>query len=280
MKLLLLRIAFFSIILSSKMALAQTEPYYQLPQERTEKGVKTFPNIKPILTKFYFRAEGGTFFQGSDLSNSFNGLLTTENRLNVNWSLGLGYNYRDRWLIDIGYATFPLQLASTFKLRSFGVPISETLVLNSIPIRFQRSIWVVDRIARSTRLFVGGAIFLNTNGQAAEVSNSENAFLQPFSSTSPPDTIRLAEITTFASTPIMGEASIELRGKLTESIEIGVYSKLMTTFSRPYQTKVSYQVNSNSTNSAIQRITPLMFRLGITAHYNFGIITKYESTLK
>jgi hypothetical protein len=38
---------------------AQTDPYYQLPKERTEK-VKTFPNIKPVLTKFYFQVRGRT----------------------------------------------------------------------------------------------------------------------------------------------------------------------------------------------------------------------------
>lgn len=153
-------------------------------------------------------------------------------------------------------------------------------MLNSIPIRFQRNVWVIDRITRSTRLFVGGAILLNTNGKAAEVSNSAEAFLRGFSSTTAPDTIRLAEVTSFAVTPVMAEISVELRGKLAEGLEIGTYAKMVSSFKRPYQTEVSYRINDNPTNIAVQKMKPLMFRLGVVVHYNFGIITKYESNVK
>jgi hypothetical protein len=281
-----MRILLFFIALTAATLLlaltsfAQTDPYYQLPKERTEKGVKTFPNIQPILTKFYFRGEGGTLFQNSSLTNDFKKKLLVENQVNINWGLSVGYNYRDLWMIDIGYTKTPYQLSSLFDLGSISIPISETFTLNSIPIRFQRNVWVVDRITRSTRLFIGGAILLNTNGKAAEVSNSTEAFLRSFSATTVPDTIRLAEVTSFAATPVIAEFSVELRGKLAEGLEIGTYAKLISSFKRPYQTEVSYRVNNNPTNLAVQKIKPLMFRLGIVVHYNFGIITKYESNVK
>ncbi|MDP5139931.1 MAG: hypothetical protein NWP83_05610, partial [Spirosomaceae bacterium] len=253
MKTSLSLISLFTVVfLTTFSAFAQTEPYYQLPTERTEKGTLTFPNLKPLLTKIYFRAEGGPLISGNSLSNSINGQLQPENQLNVNWSLGVGYNYRDRWMIDIGYARTPMQLASTFSISPFTIPIRETFLLNSIPVRFQRSVWVVDRVARSTRLFIGGAVYVNTNGKAAEVSKSQEGFLRRFNAGIPPDTIRLAEITTFASTPIKAEASIELRGKLGESLEIGTYAKVMSSFSRPYQTEISFQVNSDPTILSIQ----------------------------
>lgn len=280
MKTLLSLITFFTVVFGATFsAFAQTEPYYQLPTERTAKGELTFPNLKPLLTKIYFRGEGGPLLIGNSLSNNLNGQLIAETQPNVNWSLGVGYNYRDRWLLDIGYASTPLLLASTFNLRPFNIPIRETFVLSSIPVRFQRSVWVVDRVARSTRLYVGGAVYINTNGKAAEVSNSQEAFLRPFNN-APPDTIRLAEITSFASTPVMAEVSVELRGKLGESLEIGTYAKVMSSFSRPYQTEISFRVNSEPVNIAVQKINPLIIRLGVVVHYNFGIITKYESNVK
>jgi hypothetical protein len=281
MRTLLFRIVFTAVtLLSALVSFAQTDPYYQLPKERTEKGVKTFPNIKPVLTKLYFRGEGGTLFQSSSLTDSFKGKLLIKNQVNINWGLSVGYNYRDLWMIDIGYTKTPFQLSSLFDLGSLSIPISETFMLNSIPIRFQRNVWVIDRITRSTRLFVGGAILLNTNGKAAEVSNSAEAFLRGFSSTTAPDTIRLAEVTSFAVTPVMAEISVELRGKLAEGLEIGTYAKMVSSFKRPYQTEVSYRINDNPTNIAVQKMKPLMFRLGVVVHYNFGIITKYESNVK
>lgn len=268
------------LLCRASSAFAQPEPYYKLPQDRTGKGVKTFPNLKPKLTKFYLRGEGGFLLQGSTLSNDFNGQLTTSSPVNLSWGAGIGFNYRDRWMTEIGYANTPVRLNSSFRISPFVIPIIEQYDFQSISLRFQRSVLVVDRISRSTRIFLGGGIHLNTNGKAAKVSNSSEAFLRQFSTNSPADTIRIAEITSLASTPITGELSVELRGKVVEALEIGVFAKALSSFKRPFQTNISYRVNNAPLNETSHTISPLAVRLGVTVHYNFGIITKYESDFK
>lgn len=264
----------------AKTTYAQPEPYYKLPKDRTEQGVRVFPNLTPRLTKFYLRGDGGFLVRGSSLTNDINGQLTTNSPVTMSWSAGLGFNYRDRWMTDIGFANTPIQLNSSLKVTPFFIPIVEQYNFKSVSLRFQRSIFVVDKIAKSTRIFIGGGILLNTNGKASEVSNSAEAFLRQFSTSSPADTIRVAEITTLSSTPVTGELSIELRGKVVEALEIGVFVKALSSFSRPLKTTISYQVNSAPTEQVTHMISPVAMRLGVAVHYNFGIITKYESDIK
>lgn len=258
-------------------AFSQIEPYYKLPKDRTEKGTQTFPNLKAQFTKFYLRGEGGFLLQGNSLNADFNGQLIANNQVNITWGTALGYNYRDSWMAEIGYTQMPLQLGSSLRISPFSIPIFEQHNLQSVSVRFQQNVWVVDRIARSTRLFIGGGLLFNSNGKAKEVSNSSGLYLRQFSPSSPADTIRLAEITTLSRIPITGEISVELRGKLAEAIEIGVFAKALSSFNRPFRTAIFYQVNDASTQQAVHLISPVAFKLGVTVHYNFGIITKYES---
>lgn len=258
---------------------AQSEPYYKLPKDRTDKGTMTFPNLKPLLTKFYLRGEGGFLLQGSRFSNDFDGKLSTNTPVNTNWAASFGFNYRDIWMTEIGYAKTPLQLSSVFQLNPFVIPIIEQYELNGVSLKYQRSVFVVDRIARTTRLFIGGGVIINTNGKATEVSNSSEAFLRRFNQITA-DTIRLAENTQLATTPLLGELSVELRGKLAESVEIGVFTKIVTSFTQPFRTNISYRINDTPAIQTTHSISPLAFRLGVSVHYNFGIITKYESDLE
>lgn len=272
--------AVFMFLFGGASAFAQPEPYYKLPQDRTEKGVKTFPNLKPRLTKFYLRGEGGFLIQGSTITDDFNEQLSINNQVNISWGAGIGFNYRDRWMTEIGYAQTPVRLMSSFEISPFSIPIIEQYDFQSISLRFQRNVWVVDRIARSTRLFVGGGIHINTNGKAAEVSNSSEAFLRRFSASSLSDTVRISEVTSLVATPITGEFSVELRGKLVEALEIGVFAKALSSFNRPFQTNIAYSINSSPAKETSHTISPLAVKLGVTVHYNFGIITKYESDIR
>lgn len=260
-------------------AFAQTEPYYKLPGNRIERNSSTFPNLESHLVKLYIRPEGGMFFQGNSISNTLNDKLSKKNLYNANWGLSLGFNYRDRWLFDIGYLQTPLSMTNTFVISPFSIPNTETIILHGIPLRVQRKVWTIDRVARSTGLYVGGAVIVSTDWRSRSAVGQQ-AFLERNRNGVAPDTLRLIYQTALNKIPAQLETFVEIRGKLIEALEIGAFVKLQTSFSSPLISEISFRRNRGTPEVSVQKLNPYALRFGLSVHYNFGIIRKYESKVE
>lgn len=274
------KLLIISLFLTSGFLYAQTEPYYQLPKERTEKGAKTFPNLKASAIKFYVRPEGGLFVQGNSLDNNLDGQLISGKQVLTTWGAALGYNFKDRWMAEIGYLQSPLLLISSLKLTPFLVTLSPEKMLHLLPVRIQKRVWTIDRVSRSTSLFLGGGIGLPTNGKAGDVFNRREAYLQPTFARNPPDTVRISNVVSLLKTPVQAQFSAEIRGKIVEELEVGVCMNYQTSFGRIYRSEINLQRNREAPLLAIQTLNARALRFGISIHYNFGIITNYETDIK
>lgn len=268
---------FFVVVVAQNNTFGQDEPYYELPSKRTNGNSAPLPNLKAVKQKIYLRPEGGLKFQHSTLASTIPETFTKNKNINTTGGFALGYNYADKWLLEAAYLRNTQQMQSTFSYNNYTMYNRPEVIFQSTALRFQRKIFTIDRVSRTTGLFFGGGIVYNTNAKNGEFERSSFSGLLRNGSGIRPDTLTLRNITLLRKSKIHLEFSGEVRGKIIEKLEIGAFIKTHLTAPRSLESNSTLFLNQNQLGTAQQHLGWLAWQMGISLHYNFLIFNKYKN---
>ena len=219
---------------------------------------------------WYAALDGGFRNDGSTITNSFNGLISSASLTKFNWSVLLGYTYRNAWAIESGYAHVPIHLNIT--VPNGGV---SPLVFNyqnsghGIPVRIKRRIGSGKKAANGTGFWLSGGVWLIPNG-----TNQPNNFqLIGYSTRSrrTTDTLRLNSSTVILnSISGLAEAGVDYTTRLSTSLELGFYARKYWGLGNALRSDLTYTVNNASQQESSIIANGTGWGFGVALRYIYG----------
>lgn len=259
---------------------AQEEPYYEPVGKRKLEDMKYLPNLETLQRRIYLGVGGGSRFSSSVVDPSMS-LFRSENNTLLYWDAQLGYNFNDKWYVELAYAQNPLFIDTELlsdNLANSGLRISNGENFNEFQIRTKRKILQVDKVPQKAGIFLTSGISFNpslanrnlgTNRYLGSISNGRNA---------PPDTI-FYSVETFTNKHAFAlELGLELSGRLTEQLGIGVFVKSWWRPKGSVFNELNYRINSTETNSFTQQLNTFNFNAGVLIYFNMINWVKYRNS--
>jgi hypothetical protein len=241
-------------------------PYKNQTEARRHQLMDQFDELQT----WYVSGEGGFRNDGSTLSNSFNGLVSSTSLTKFSWSIVAGYTYRNAWAIEGGYAHAPIHLNIT--VPNGGV---NPLVFNyqnsghGIPVRVKRRIGSGRKAAHGTGFWLSAGAWLIPNGN----SQPDDFHLIGYSSRSrrTTDTLRLNGNTTIANSITgLAEAGIDYAVRLSTSVELGIYIRKYWGLGNALRSNLDYTINNASQQQSSVVADGTGWSFGVALRYIYG----------
>jgi hypothetical protein len=267
----------FCFIVFSTNAQEQEE-YYRQPDRKQKTRVVNLPNLKGTPIRWYVGGQIGYFKNLNELDSDLDGFLKSSNYGNIYWGLTTGYNFGDKWAVEVGYLSQYQKLWLDGQIGQTPLPyrVLEGKRYDIFPIRFRRNIWAIDKDIRSANVFIGAGILLTTNSPNKQIG-SYRVITQPrFNPTR--DSVR---INLFGSTRAIpkGEVSLEIQGRLHDAFTISAFANAIWGLNGGLRNEIQYFINSNTLN-ATQINRNFSYNIGLTFRYEYYRGVKYKSRLE
>lgn len=265
-----------SLILFSTKAQEQEE-YYRQPDRKQKTRVVNLPNLKGTPIRWYAGGQVGYFKNFNKLDTDLDGLLKSSNYGNTYWGIVTGYNYGDKWAVEVGYLSQYQKLWLDGQIGQNPLPyrVLEGKRYDIFPIRFRKNIWAIDKDIRSANVFIGAGVLLTTNSPNKQIG-SYRVITQPRFNPNR-DSVR---INLFGSTRGIpkGEISLEIQGRIHDAFTISAYTNAILGLSGSLRNEVRYFIDSNILN-ATQINRNFSFNVGLTFRYDYYRGVKYRSKI-
>ncbi len=218
---------------------------------------------------WYVAAEGGFRSDISNLTESFNGLVSSTTLTKSFWSILLGYTYHTVWSVETGYTHSPVQLNITLANSPQPFVFNYQNVGNGIPIRIKRRLGSAKQAANSSGLWLTAGAWLIPNvGQQLDdlvftgySTRGRNRL----------DSIRL-DMTTTSSSQITGlaEAGFDYTTRISSFLELGLYLRKYWGLGNALRSDLTYKVNSGAGQPASVTSNGTGWGFGLALRYIYG----------
>lgn len=260
---------------------AQDSPYYQLPQNRKQNHeLISMPNLNAFTITYFLAASAG--FKKPLLGENLGSPSATSSKAEISgfWEIMLGQNRNDNWIFEFGVSQQNSYLSTNF-LQLSRTPLYFTNKAKEFyaPFRVKKRVLTIDKVSRTAFLNIGiGASYLIKN-QDNNVEEGRYTFGQrPIPE--PRDYTSLDFKIASSSYPFAFEFLTEIRGKVTERLEITVFAKgLLKNKSHLYnQFTFSYVDGTAVSFGAYEK--PISFLFGLQAKLNSPKFYRYKSNVE
>ncbi|UFH54380.1 hypothetical protein [Spirosoma sp. KNUC1025] len=252
---------------------ADPEDNYNRQPKRSTRLYKTdnelFRQLKEVQT-WYASAEGGFRSDVSMLDNSFSGLVRNATQTKANWSVLLGYTFRNAWAAELGYAQAPVHLNITIANGANPLVYTYQNSGNGIPLRLKRRIGSGKRSDNGTGFWLTAGAWLVPNGN---VQMDDFRLIGYISRNrgSRTDTLRLTNATVTSSRITgLAEAGIDYSARLSPFFELGAYVRKYWGLGTALRSDLLYTVNNTSEQRAVVTADGSGWGFGIILRYVYG----------
>lgn len=277
----ILLIFFFS--LCSVLTFGQESPYYQLPKNRkTDAEALSFPNLKPFVIKYYVSVAGGFKKNLTNLkTNDITPNIDTNSPLLLNWEMAFGQNRNNNYFWEIGLVQNYTKLTTSFKNVFINrSPLSFTSDINSyyIPLRLKKRLFYFDKVARTTMLNIGTGVIFPIATQKIK-TNSNDINFNPSRNPSPDEIIRLKYNINPYLSKVGFETQIDLRGKVTERLEVSLYTKYVFVPQNKFYHDILIGNYDGTQKDYKHNLKNSIFQFGVQVQLNSPMFIKYTDDI-
>lgn len=270
---------FILLFLISWAALAQEEPYYEPVGKRSLDELKYLPNLETIQRRVYLSV-GGAYRLSNSKIDPTSSFFQSQRMVSLLWDAQLGYNLDDKWFVELAYARNPIFLSTELlspRSSSAGLTVSDGENFNEFQLRLKRKIIQVDKVPQKAGVFVSTG--LSFSPQFANRNLGRNGYVGSMfnGTTAPPDTIFYSIETQTQNYALALELGLELSGRLSDQLAIGVFAKSWWRPQGSIYNDLSYRINSTEINSVRQDIGSFNFNFGILIYFNMVNWVKYKN---
>jgi hypothetical protein len=223
-KTMILLISMFTF--TTILSFSQETPYYQLPKNRKHNHeMIVMPNLDAFTITYFLSATVGIrkpFIQQSGISPS---ALSAEAPASGFWEIALGQNRNDNWIYELGITKFNYRIKTSFlELSRTPLVFSNETEQYYAPFRVKKKILTLDKVSRNAFLNIGLGVSYLINNHNKSLEEGKITFGQrPIPE--PRDYTSLNFRIASSNQPIAFELLTEIRGKVSERLEIAVFGK-------------------------------------------------------
>ncbi|WP_266362711.1 hypothetical protein [Tellurirhabdus rosea] len=230
-------------------------------------------------SRWYLGAEGLVRTDRSQITETFNGLVSTEPATALNWGVTVGWVSRERWALEMGYSQVPIH--NTLQISNGRSPLRFEFknAGNGLVLRGKRRLLFTGRPAENTNrlgpanrsgFWVGAGLWaIPGNGETVNQMGFRGFI--PRGSRTAPDTLRLTTQTqTSRQWTALAELSAEYAIRLGGHAEISVFLRKNWGFSNAITTSLSYSVNRGEPQRAVIGSDGSGWGFGISLRYVYG----------
>lgn len=241
----------------------------QLEKENLLNRRRTLLEQLKEVRMWYVSAEGGLRNDGSTLTNSFDGLISTSPQTKLIWGALAGYAYKNAWTIEAGYMRSPIQL--NIQVANTRSPLVYTYTNNgyAIPIRVKRRLGSARLAKNGTGFWVTGGAWLVPNGSGQKGDFKLIGY--NYRGRSRVDTLRLNNTATVLN-QITGlvELGLEYTTRLSSYLELGLYGRKYWGLGKALKSELVYTVNGTAQQQAVMTADGTGWGLGLSLRYIYG----------
>ena len=219
---------------------------------------------------WYVNLEGGFRADGSALTNSLDGLVSSTSTTKTTWSALLGYTYHNAWAFETGYTAAPIHLNITIANGSKPLVFNYQNSGYGIPLRIKRRIGSASRAKNGTGFWVSAGVWLVPNGRV----NTDDFRLIGYSfhntKSQAVDTLHLNNTTTTKSISGVAELGVDYSARLSSSLELGFYARKYWGLGEAIRSDIVYTINSATQPQSSIKANGTGWGFGIALRYIYG----------
>lgn len=260
-------------------AIAQEEPYYKPIKNRNLEDLKYLPNLKTSLRSVYFGVSGGARFSGSSISPATTKFLKSNNP-QLFWEAQIGYNIADKWHIEAAFAKNPLFLNTIlggFPNNTKGFTTNNGNNFNEFQLVSKRKIIQVDKVSQKVGIFLTSGISYNPKIANRVLDTDRYATPIFYGPNIAPDTVFHGINTLTSKHAFAIELGIELSGRITDQLGIGVFIKSWIRPKGNLSNQLAYKFNSLERQTFLQELKAVNLNSGVLLYYNISNWVKYKN---
>jgi hypothetical protein len=267
-------------VIWSTAVCAQEEQYYKaIDKRRISHEIENLPNLDSKFTTFYLGASGALRRTFVGQSSGFSDFANHPVQLR-GWLEGIvGFNMNNTYFIETGVVRtrndFTSHVYATQDYPGFGIGMSNEQWY--IPLTVKRRLLGLNRVTKNAYINVG-------LGAGLRVHSSPKAFGNYSADIN--EQIRNPALESFdvtlvqSDSPIYGEVNVELKGNVTERLEVVVFFKGQLRNSDFLRQKFEIRYNGGRMNRSFEIWeNPASLAFGIQARFNSRKYYTYKSRI-
>lgn len=268
----------FLFLLTSHIVFSQETPYYQLPQNRNKNHeMVVMPNLEAFTITYFITTSAGLrkpFIQENlQPPSAANSSLQGSGY----WEVTLGQNRNDNWILEFGVTRFKGSVRTSFtELSRYPLVFTNQTNQVYVPFRVKKKVWTIDRVSRNAFLNVGiGASYLLIKQKSFSETGEVKFQQRPIPEAT--DYTSFEYALTSSRFPIALEFLTELRGKVSERVEISVFSKVFLRNSEHLKNAFTFNYFDSTNRNFDVSEKPLSLVFGLQAKFNSPKYYSYKS---
>jgi hypothetical protein len=281
---MILRDKLLSVFLSISfwhVALSQDTPYYQLPQNRDKNHEKVvMPNLDSFGINYFIATSGGLRKPFMKEINTSPSAATSEVRGTGFWEISVGQIRNDNWIWELGVAEYRAYLNTSFnELSRFPLVFRNDFKQLYVPFRAKKKVWTIDRVGRNAFVNIGiGASYLLVKQKSFSESGSFKFQQRPVPEAN--DYTSLDYSLRSSKFPLSFEFLTELRGKISERVEISIFAKAFLRNPAHLTNSFTFSYAGGQSSSFEVYEKPMSLIFGLQAKLNSPKYFAYKSKVQ
>ncbi|MFD2574441.1 hypothetical protein ACFSUS_27650 [Spirosoma soli] len=255
--------------------------YYRLPdRSRQYSRLLTRYGGPYIRDRWYIALDGFLRTDRAHLDNSFNGLIESDRVAKFGGSVVIGWAYRERWMVEAGYARMPLHSQVSVSNANSPLVFRYTNDRNALIIRGKRLILSTSGPWLRSGFWLSGGVGLVPNNGQQEGRFSLIGY-RYHGRGETPDTLRLISSTqTNSRATILAELGAEYNVRLSNNFDLGFSARKFWGLGNSLTTDVTYSVNRKVVEQAQLQGSGTGMSYGVTLRYTYAMRRNLSNVLE
>lgn len=277
-----IRILFINLFtFTTILSYTQETPYYQLPKNRKQNHeMIVMPNLDAFTVTYFLAASAGIrkpFFGQNGISPS---AISSDAQASGFWEIALGQNRNDNWIYEFGVAKFNNHLRTSFlELSRTPLVFTNEIKQYYAPFRVKKKILTLDKVSRNAFINIGLGVLYQINKNNNQLDEGKISFGQrPIPE--PRDYTSLNYKIASSNQPIAFELLTEIRGKVSERLEISAFGKAVFRNSRYLNNQFSFSYVDASLKEFGTYEKSISLQFGLQAKFNSPKYYQYKSSVE
>ncbi len=263
------------------LSFSQETPYYQLPKNRKQNHeMIAMPNLDAFTITYFLAASAGIrkpFFGLNGISPS---TIRAEAQTSGFWEIALGQNRNDNWIYEFGIAKYNNNLKTSFlELSRAPLVFTNEIEQYYTPLRVKKKILTFDKVSRNAFLNIGLGVSYLINKNIKKLEEGKISFGQR-PTPEPRDYTSLNFKIESSNQPIAFELLTEIRGKVSERLEISAFGKAVFRNSKYLNNQFSFSYVDGSLKEFGTHEKSVSIQFGLQVKLNSPKYYQYKSRVE
>ena len=254
--------------------------YYRLPSRSAQydRLLKRYGG-PAIQSRWYVALDGFVRTDRAQLDNSFNGLIESNTVTKVGWAALIGWSYRERWIVEAGYARMPVHTQVSVVNASSPLNFRYTNDHSAFVLRGKRLVLSTSKPWLRSGLWLSGGLWAVPNAGEQEGSFSISGYRYDNARETRTPVRMTGHTYTNAQLSALAEVGAEYNVRLSADFDLGFSVRRYFGLSNSITTDVTYTVNQTAIQQTQLQGAGTGMSYGTTLRYTWHTHRKATNVL-